>query len=420
MKLQNKINLRFLMVTLLVFTIAGVIFYFALGNVINHNIRGILKSRKTNIVLYLQRIKTDSLFLRSPDRTIFIRQIAKTAERSTISDTLAYDEREKEQIPFRKMVFTTSVENNCFEVTILQSLLESEDLQAIILYFMLSLFVLILSALFFLNRWLSNKAWKPFFLSSNLLKTWKLGVDKPLQFEMTGISEFDQLNRTLEEMARKMQADYVNLKEFTENASHEIQTPLAIVKSKIELLLNDQQLTSRQHKQVHEVFETINRLSRLNEALLLLARIENRQFIEKSGNDLCKLIESRLDYLEELLDSKEIELSMNLTVPFVVVIHPVLADILINNLLGNALRHNLLHGKIIVSTGTNEIIFSNTGSDIALDPQKIFKRFVKRSNSEESNGLGLAIATEICRSHQLSLNYTYSEPFHIFTLSREK
>jgi len=420
MKLQNKINIRFLMVTLLVFTIAGVIFYFALDNVINHNIGGILKSRKTNIILYLERNQTDSLFLKSPDRTIFIRQIAKTTERNTISDTLAYDEREKELIPFRKMVFTVAVKNDYFEVTILQSLLESEDLQAVILYFMLSLFVLILSALFFLNRWLSNKAWKPFFASSSQLKNWKLGTDKPVHFERTGISEFDQLNQTLEEMIEKMQTDFVNLKEFTENASHEIQTPLAIIKSKIELLLNDQRLSGKQHKQVHEVFETVVRLSKINEALLLLSRIENRQFVEKNEIDLSQLIQSRITYLEELLDLKGVELSQDLVTPFVVSIQPMLADILVNNLLGNALRHNLHQGKIQIVSGSNEIRFCNTGNQSALDSQKLFKRFVKRSGSDESNGLGLAIAAEICTSHHLLLNYTYSDPYHIFILNKER
>jgi len=304
MKLQNKINIRFMLVTLLVFTVAGVIFYLALGHVIDHNIKGILKSRKTNIILYLQHHRTDSILIGSPDRTILIKQIPKAADQSCISDTMAYDEREKELIPFRKMVFTTSVANNYFEVTILHSLLESEDLQLIIFYFMAILFTLIILALFFLNRWLSGKAWRPFFNSLSLLRSWKISENHQVQFDQTGISEFDQLNQTLEEMIQKMQADFMNLKEFTENASHEIQTPLAIIKSKLELILNDQTLTNIQHKQLHDVFETVIRLSKLNEALLLLSRIENRQFVEKCDIDFSSLIQSRLDYLEELFALK--------------------------------------------------------------------------------------------------------------------
>jgi signal transduction histidine kinase len=417
MKLQNKINIRFMVVTLLVFSIAGIIFYFSLGRLIDHNIKGILKSRRTNIILYLQHNKTDSILHGSPDRTIFIRLIAKTQDHSRISDTLAWDVREKELIPFRKMVFTKTVENNCFEVTILQSLLESEDLQAIIFYFMSILFFLILLALFFVNRWLSDKAWKPFFNSLSLLKSWKISEKKQISFDQTDISEFDQLNRMLEEMIQKLQTDFINLKEFTENASHEIQTPLAIIKSKLELLLNDNELSVLQHKRLRDAFESTTRLSKLNDALLLLSKIENKQFVEKADLDFCKLISSRLEYLEELFVLKQIELSVHLDIPVTISIHPMLADILINNLLSNALRHNFNHGKLIISAEINKITFANTGKPLTIDPSKLFKRFVKNNSSEESTGLGLAITAEICKANHLKLNYNYSDDLHIFTLN---
>jgi len=418
MKLQNKINIRFILVTLLIFTGAGVVFYFALGRVVDQNIREMLNSRKANIILYLQHTEADSIIHVSPDHTIFIKQIAKAEKRRVFSDTLAFDPDEKQLIPFRKMVFTTSVNDNYFEVTILQSLLESEDLQQIIFFFMAILFVLLLLTLFFVNRWLSEKAWKPFFRSLTLLKSWKISEKHQISFDQTGISEFDQLNRTLEEMIQKMQTDFINLKEFTENASHEIQTPLAIIKSKLELILNDTELSGPQHKRLHDAFETVNRLSKLNDSLLLLSKIENRQFVEKSDINLSQLIQSRLEYLEELIALKHIELSVQLDIPVTISINPMLADILINNLLSNALKHNFNQGKIFISSRINEIVFSNTGKPMTFDATKLFKRFVKYSASEESTGLGLAIADEICRSGHLKLNYTYLNDLHSFTLSK--
>ena len=407
------------MVTLVVFAIAGVLFYFALGRVVDKNINEMLDARRINVILYLQNSHVDSLTLVSPDRSIFIRHIPTTKSHIAVSDTLAYDEHEKALVPHRKMVFTTAVKNTCYEVILLQSLLESEDLQAIILTFMSLLFVLILSALFLLNRWLSNKAWKPFFRSSLLLKTWKLSENKQVCFEKTGISEFDQLNKTLQEMIEKMQTDFVNLREFTENASHEIQTPLAIIRSKLEMMLNDPALSSSQHQQLHEIFETVNRLSRMNETLLLLSKIENRQFIEKSDLDFRSLIESRLADLEELIEMKRITLSLNLASPFVVSIHPMLADVLINNLLSNALKHNCTNGEILITTEYNKIVFSNTGVPLTIDPKNIFKRFVKQGNPASSNGLGLAIADEICKSNQLTLEYTYQNNLHRFVLVKK-
>ena len=418
MKLQNRINIRFLIVTLLVFVVAGVFFYFTLAQIIDQNINEMLSSRKTNVILYLEHNEVDSIVWSSPDRSIQIRRIPIISSSSFISDTLAYDEDEKELIPFRKMVFSTSVNSNNFEITILQSLLESEDLQAAIFFFMVILFVLLLLVLFFLNRWLSDKAWKPFFNSLSLLKAWKISDNRQINFDQTGISEFDQLNRTLEEMMKKMQTDFVNLKEFTENASHEIQTPLAIIKSKLELLLNENSLSDLQHKRLHDVFETVIRLSKMNEAMLLLSKIENRQFVEKREIDFCSLIQTRLEYLEELFALKQIELSVRLDTPVTVLMHPILADILINNLLSNALKHNFNNGKIVISSEKNNISFLNTGNPLNINPEKLFKRFVKSSSSDESTGLGLAIANEICRSNNLRLNYTYLKDYHHFTLTK--
>ncbi len=419
MKLQHKINIRFLLVTLVVFVLAGVLFYFALGKVTDQNINEMLISRKASVITYLQNISPDSISPKSADRTLFIYQVPKTEIKTVISDTIVFDEGEKDYTPCRVMVFTTEVKGQCYKVTILQSLLESEDLQAIIIYFMILLFILLTLALFFLNRWLSSKAWEPFFTSTLLLKSWKIGENKQVHFEGTGIAEFDQLNRTLEEMIEKMQSDYVTLKEFTENASHEIQTPLAIIKSKLELLLDNTAFKKEEHKQIHAIYETANRLSKLNEALLLLAKIENHQFPEMQEIDLAKLTKSRLEALEELFVLKKIEVTRDLSNPFIVTINPLLADILVNNLLSNALKHNFVRGKIIISSSSDRITFSNTGSPLSIDPQRIFNRLVKQNTSEESSGLGLAIAKRICISHQILLDYSYSDQLHHFLLRKE-
>ena len=418
MKLQNKINIRFLLVTLVVFVIAGVLFYWALGHVVDYNIREMLDSRKASVLLYLQNSDKDKLAAVSQDRTIFIRKISKTTDYTLVSDTLAFDPDEKGMIPCRKMVFSAVARGDSYEVTILQSLLESEDLQAVIFSFMTLLFLIIFVALFFLNNWLSNKAWKPFIQSSSKLKSWKLSELHLVRFEKTGVTEFDQLNRMLEEMMEKMQADWVNLREFTDNASHELQTPLAIMKSKLELLLNEDSITGMPHNQLYEMFQTVIRLAKMNEALLLLSKIENRQFGERAEIDLSGLIQSRLSYLGELFAMKEIELVVGLEASFIVQIHPMLADILVNNLLSNALNHNFSLGRITLQSENQEIVISNTGIKQPLDPQKIFRRFVKGSSSMNSNGLGLAIAAEICQANHLDLAYAYLNDCHCFTLRR--
>jgi signal transduction histidine kinase len=417
MKLQTKINIRFLAVTFLVFSIAGVLFYFALDKVVNQNIREMLESRKAYIIVSLRQNPPTVDTIESTDHSIFIKRINNTLEYKRFSDTLAFDQEEKELIPFRKMTFSVQSGNQHYEVVLLQSLLESEDLQVVIFYFMSGLFLLVLFVLFFVNSWLSVKAWNPFFKSLSVLSLWKVEENQTINFDRTDISEFDQLNRTLEEMMRKIQSDFVNLKEFTENASHEIQTPLAIIKSKLELVLQDKTLNDQQNQRIHAAFESAIRLSKLNEALLLLSKIENQQFVDKAEIDFCQLIQSRVEYLEELFALKQIEVSINLEEKVVFTINPLLAEILINNLLSNALRHNIENGKVSISSGNQEITISNTGKSAGMDVSRLFQRFAKQTVSNESNGLGLAIAFEICKTNHLELNYSFSNKKHHFTIN---
>lgn len=416
MKLQTKINIRFLAVTFLVFSVAGVLFYFALGRVVDQNIREMLKSRKAYIDLNLQQNQQTVDSFESPDHTIFIKRIYSSNKYRQFSDTLAYDEEEKELVPFRKLTFSVKSGDRYYEVILLQSLLESEDLQKIIFYFMTGLFLLVLSALFFVNRWLSAKAWNPFFKSLSMLGSWKVGENQTVSFDHTGISEFDKLNSTLENMMQKIQSDFVNLKEFTENASHEIQTPLAIIKSKLELVLQDKTLNDQQNQRIHAAFESAIRLSKLNEALLLLSKIENQQFVEKAEIDFSQLIQSRVEYLEELFALKRIEVVVALNELAIFTINPLLAEILINNLLSNTLRHNVENGKVFISSGNQEITISNTGKLAEIEASRLFQRFAKQTTSSESNGLGLAIAFEICKTNHLELNYSFSNGMHHFSI----
>ena len=270
MKLQTKINIRFLALTFMVFSVAGVLFYFALGRVVDQNISEMLESRKEYILLNLQQHPLTVDSLESTDRSIFIRRVGKVNQSELFSDTMAYDQEEKELTPFRKMTFFVQANDRTYKVVLLQSLFESEDLQMVIFSFMALLFCVVLLALFFLNKWLSVRAWRPFFKSLLILNAWKMSENQTFSFDSTGISEFDQLNSSLDKMMHKIQSDFVNLKEFTENASHEIQTPLAIIKSKLELVLQDKTLNDQQHQRIRAAFESAIRLSKLNEALLLL------------------------------------------------------------------------------------------------------------------------------------------------------
>lgn len=415
MKLQHKINIRFLAITILVFSIAGFLFYSILGRVVHQNIDEMLQSRKEILIRYLTNHQLQDSVYQSPDNAFVIQQY-QGQNLFQYNDTLIYTKTDKEIIPFRKLSFSITTNGKTYKIVLVQSLLESDDLIEVVFYFMLALFVILFVVLFALNYSLSFSIWKPFYNMLNTLKAFKIGKTQETHFPKTGTFEFDILNETLNGLTQKLQTDFINLKEFTENASHEIQTPLAIIKSKLEMSLHDPLLPENHRNYIHSAYESAIRLSKLNEALLLLSKIENRQFVEETNIDLTLLVKEKLNQIEELVELKNIKVSLDLNSSFEIKMNPYLAEILINNLLGNALKHNIRNGEIRITAERHLLTFSNTGKPLTIEPEKLFKRFVKQSASSESTGLGLAIAFEISSIYHLSLQYKYQNGYHTLSL----
>jgi signal transduction histidine kinase len=416
MKLQNIINKRYLLLVIVVFSLAGIVLYIVLGMVVDNNTDEILKSRAEKVQQNLLRYPEKEIITNSPDQSITIKPTTDVASFETFTDTVIYEAWDKENLDYRKMTFNVNNSGKSYLVTIIISKLESADMITVIFSFMLGLFALLVLILFFLNRWLSLSIWKPFFKTLDELKTFNIGEKQEIHFDDTKVYEFDQLNEVLLEMIKKLQKDFSNLKDFTENASHELQTPVAIIKLQLEMVLQDKSLSAERYHQIRIAYESASRLSKLNEALLLLSKIENQQFIEETSTDLCELTNRRLEFIEELIELKNIMVTVNFPVPVIVKINPYLAEILINNLLNNALKHNFEGGQIVISTSDKKIAFSNTGNPLTIAPEKLFQRFAKMNSGNESTGLGLSIVSEICKNYKISLKYDYNAGFHSIIL----
>lgn len=417
-KLQDKINLRYLIILLAVFSIAGMVLYLVLGSLVDRNIDEILRGRVGKIKHTLQRSPEKILIPESLDESMFIRPGSAHLQKIEFSDTILSDPRAREPRVYRMARFNEIINDKPYEVIVLMSRIESEDMIELITWYMLGLFAVVTIVLFVLNRWLSARIWKPFYLTLSKLKNYRIGKPDRIIFESTDIREFDQMNLVITGMIHKLDADYTNLKNFTENAAHEMQTPLAIIKSKLELALQDKGLSTERYNEIGKVYETANKLSRLNESLLLLSKIENQQFVESINIDLCQLINQQLSFIDELIKLKNLKVQSELSQPFNVNINPYLAEILINNLLSNALKHNLEGGRIIITSTVKQIVFSNTGKPLTISPEKLFQRFVKQNTGSESTGLGLSIASGICENYKMVLEYTYQNGYHNILLNK--
>jgi signal transduction histidine kinase len=421
-KLLNKTNLYYLSGALIIFAAGTLVFYFMLMKIMDNEASEQLQLEKTRVCHKLDAMGA------IPDRFISIGDeveikpipYSKVPLQSSASqDTSIFSKEMNEDLPYRKLSFiynSPGSQQASYHITLIKPFFESDDVITTIIKAMLILLALLLLCMFEINRRISRKLWKPFYHALHLLDSYNLAKASPLAFEKSGINEFDELNVALGKMTDKISRDYLSLKDFSENASHEIQTPLAIIKAKLELLMQSEDMSQQQKKLITEVYESSNRLSKLNQALALLTRIGNNQFAETKTVNMNELLLGKLSSFEELLQHKNIQVDRDMTVQVNGMINPGLADILISNLLSNAIKHNLKGGKLMIRTATGEIRLLNTGEALFGPPDKLFERFHKEKQASESLGLGLAIVRQICDSSGIGVSYKYADDLHQISL----
>jgi signal transduction histidine kinase len=274
-------------------------------------------------------------------------------------------------------------------------------------------FIILLVGFIKLNKRISKKLWKPFYETLAQIKAFDLSGHTRVELENSNIAEFEQLNTSIGKLLDRNIAVFRQQKEFTENASHELQTPLAIVQSKLDLLLQDEEITSKQSHIIEQANYALSRVSRINKNLLLLAKIENQQFLEKQPINMSETLSHILDLLAGLLGERTIDSSMS--PDCIVEGNPMLVEIMLTNLLMNTLRHAEKDARITLVLTPSELLISNPGHH-PLDESKLFRRFSAASSQTPGSGLGLSIIKEICNRYGWAVGYRFSEQQHVFSV----
>lgn len=257
----------------------------------------------------------------------------------------------------------------------------------------------------------SRKILFPFNASLRAMQTFNLRQKRSIVLPETRTSEFAALNDFLGRMTSKALQDYRALKEFTENASHELQTPLAIIRGKLELLL-ESDISDEQAKLIMSAHEAVEKLSKTNQALTLLTKLENEEYVSAEPIDISARIHQMIASLAELIEMKSIRLTTRINENVCVNLHPALADILLMNLLSNAVRHNVPGGTISVELSNQLLLIRNTGVKPGIPTKELFERFKKSNQSGDSIGLGLSIVKRICEASRFAIDYTYEDNLH--------
>jgi signal transduction histidine kinase len=414
MKLLNKTSIYYLLFALPVFAICSGLLYFFVSSQIIDSLDESLIKEKTTIEANLKRGETTQ----DLDDEVILKPIGtKTiSSKNSFSDTLIYDSTEAELIPYRLLVSTVGDGHKNYFISIRTSHIESDDLITSILYPVLILFIVLLAGFFLINWFISKKLWDPFYKTLEQLNNYRID-ERAVKFDGTSIREFSELNRVLNAMTEKMHTDFINQKQFIENASHEIQTPLAVIKTKIELLIQSNTISESDMLLIQSVYNASNKLSSLNKALLLLSKIENNQFKDVEEIQFKTLIEKTVEHFEDLISLKQIQIKKDYQSTPAHKMNPILADILITNLLQNAIRHNIKDGSIVITLTDNSISISNTSNTSTGNTNELFQRFKKNEASAESIGLGLAIVKEICDNYGIHIRYTCVKSVHTFQLN---
>lgn len=411
MNLIVRITIIFVLVSLVVFLIGGIISFNVMLREVNFEQRRFLVERLDGVEKRLERRPLEDTV--SWTKLTIMPLSEYTEEWTTFSDTLVMHNQLERMEPHLRLDAVRNVNGTSYLISLYDIIIEPDDIKDGLVESLVTMYLLLLGAVLIIGFLASYFILRPFNNTLAVIKSFSLTKpDQELDFPKSTVAEFKRLNRFLTEMTNKVKSDYQSLKEFSENASHEIQTPIAIVQSKLEVLMDGDNLTEEQLEQISLAQATIKRLSHLSNALSLLTKIDNREFANISEVNLSEATENILEEFRELIDLKSISKKVEIQKDVKVQADTVLVEMLLTNLINNAIRHNVEGGMIDISLKDSVLKISNSGPALSIPVDELFRRFKKSNQSAKSLGLGLAIVKKICDFYDYEIQYKNVEDRH--------
>ncbi|MFR9627800.1 MAG: HAMP domain-containing sensor histidine kinase [Rikenellaceae bacterium] len=420
MRFINNIMLRVVLSLSIVLGVWAVVFYYTIVDEVNDETDDVLEDYATMIIqdflsgepmpsndngsnnrYYLRAVPPDSL------------SIVKGNEGFVNENIYIKYKGEDEPARVLRQVFRDA-EDYYFEVTVITPTIDSGDLINAIWRLLVLLSLLLLLVLLLINTLAIRDGLKPL----DRFMTWlnKSNVESCIipTVESSNIREIKELTAAVERFAERGRRAFDEQKEFISNASHELQTPIAICQSRLELLY-ETPLSEQQMDDVAGCLSTLSRLSRLNKSLLMLSKIENGGF-ESTQVNINDLVAGNVEVLEELYQHRNISLTIESQALCTINCNRDLASTMVLNLLKNSYLHNVDGGEILIDIERNTLRIANSGEGNGLDHKKIFNRFYQGGSKSGSSGLGLSIVHSICKLYEFNITYTFADDRHIFEI----
>lgn len=418
MKLLTRTVQNYVIFSALLLIVSTPVFYLSIQRLFVHELDNELLSHKSEFYQTIPLLKTkeDLDFFTSMNDEFILKDSSEISPVDLLLSEERYDVREDETHPFRILRTRVEILGRPYMLEIRESLVNAKDLVVAIVAIQVILISLLLVGFVLINRKLSRTIWGPFYGILDSLKKFQIDKHTAIDLPRSTTAEFRDLSFAITQLVNKNREVFQSQKEFTENASHELQTPLAICRSKLELLAQTRELTEPQAELVASLFSGLERISRLNKNLLLLSKIENRQFLDVEEVDLCDLVDKYLEVFSSQIQDRKIQIKSSVDKTTRIKANPVLLDVLVNNLISNAVRHSCDGSTINIEGSSDYFRVSNPGEPLS-SPEKVFERFHRETRTVVGNGLGLSIVKKICDVAGYRLDYHYADARHHFGIT---
>ncbi len=414
-KLLNKMTVLFLVLMVAAFGISSAILIFKANKHIEKSVETSFLLKQEHFVKKIIEGKPEESF-----GTIKVQKLGNEKEYITRPDrdTLIMEAGARQLYRLREAII--HVNNETYLLVLKKNIDDFTRLKADIIKTLIPAFIIISLIILILNTFLSRYLFRPFNYILNQMKRFRVGENYSFQSISTSTSEFYDIQELFEGMIKRAEEDYVNLKEYTENMSHEFQTPLAIIRNKTENLIADENVMDKHAKSVKAIYDEANHLSKLGNTLKLLTKIENNEFVNKERIATQSVIEIHIDKLSELAGLKSIKIEANLNASHSFEIDPLLLEIILKNLIRNAILYADIDSIIHIETTSESLNISNHSESKEGIPTDLFKRFSKGKGNKSSLGLGLAIVKKICDLNGLYIKHNFTDSTHSFIISPSK
>jgi len=415
-KLLSKTTLIYLIFTFVAFSISAVFLLLDTNEFINEVLEHRFGASERRVKRDIKTGKALNRHKSSSKVFLLAEKPENIDEYPVYSDTLIYNSEQQEKQRYHKKVTINEIDGNYYKLIIIKGMEDFYQLRDDIFRALIPAFILLAVVIVLFNYLQSGYFFQPFNRILEQMKTFKVGKKSLIKKVKTNTHEFIKMQQLFEQMVTRIEDDYRNLKEYTENMAHEMQTPLTVILNKIENLIADDLVMQQQADSVKVIYDETNLLSKLGNTLNLLTKIENREFNNAVQIVTSPIIEKHVSAIYELAQLKSLSIDTELSDQHRLLIDPFLLDLVLLNLLRNAIRYGTTAGPITVRTTPNCLSVSNYGTTLEVPFEKLFERFYRINNTKASLGLGLSLIKKICELNQLSIDYKYTDGQHVISL----